>query len=476
MSAVLIWIIFPGIVSIILFFFRKWERTVLIVGLAAALMLTWFAWQLPIGEPIAVRLWRGLPALRITQSMRILDVFFNLDNTTRILLLAIYANLAFWLGGVFSSKTNSLFTPLAFGSSAIIAALVAIEPSYFAPLVLFFVALICVPILSAPGEKINRGVFRFLIYQGVGTSLLFLMNIASLSIKPETIPINSPSPITLLTVIALALTLAVFPFHTWIPAIAEKTNPYTSSFVFLSYSMAALFLLLRILSEMQAAVISQAAITGLVYLGVFMVFIAGILACVEKNAGRILGFAVISQVGIKLLVLGMAVNTDIAQLTGTYLALLITQNLSMAVWALALSRLFMVNKDTSFSHLQGLGRKFPFAVAGLIIGSLSLAGLPILANFPIVFQVLSGFSSEFSSLPLFWTIGNILFVFACFRTLVRLLAPSENAEGGHPENRFDSVILSSGMILIFLLGLFPQWMINLVNELIVSISAISEAQ
>jgi len=50
--------------------------------------------------------------------------------------------------------------------------------------------------------------------------------------------------IAILAGLGLAQILAVFPFHTWIPMLAESINPYAAAFVFFVFPTTVLFLLL----------------------------------------------------------------------------------------------------------------------------------------------------------------------------------------------------------------------------------------
>ena len=155
--APVIWIVFPGIIALVLYMTRRWERATLAVGIITTLLLAWAAWQWPIGDTISLRLWPGMPTWRFDPQLIILGRAFVLDNAARPLIIFIYLGIGFWLGGAYTARVTSLFTPLGLGVAALLVAALAVQPTLYAALLIETVALLCIPILSPPGEPIARG-------------------------------------------------------------------------------------------------------------------------------------------------------------------------------------------------------------------------------------------------------------------------------------------------------------------------------
>ena len=65
MSALSLWVLIPGVLALSFYSLRRWEKTIHFTGIIFALLLAWLAWQLPIGEPISLRLWSGFPIFTI---------------------------------------------------------------------------------------------------------------------------------------------------------------------------------------------------------------------------------------------------------------------------------------------------------------------------------------------------------------------------------------------------------------------------
>jgi formate hydrogenlyase subunit 3/multisubunit Na+/H+ antiporter MnhD subunit len=468
MTALMIWSLFPGVLAFILYSLRRWAQAVYLSGVIASLLLAWLAWQFPIGEPIPIRLWTALPALRIQAVQSFFGEHFTLDNSMRPALVLVYASIAFWLGGAGAARTHRLFAPLGLGIAALFTAALASETLPSSALLFALAAFVSIPLVSAPGEPTRRGALRFLSYVVSGVCLIIFADglIAALPSGAGAEPTTGiPAPILMLA-LGFSLALAVVPFHTWAPMLAEESNPYSAAFIFYLLPLAMSFLALEVLIRYSLSGLAPAMFIVVRYAGVLMVLAGGVGAAFERHLGRILGFAAIAQIGMMLLALSL--NDQLGRATpliGVYFAQMVPQGLGLALWGLALRILSYYQADLNFRSLQGIAYRLPAASAVLILANLSIAGLPLLASFPINVALWNALIQKSQSAALLSLLGNLGLLVAALRSLAVMLQSSEPAHWRLSEDRLQIALLVIGGVMLALAGVFPQTYLPMMTNL-----------
>ena len=98
MNAPIIWIIIPGLASIVLFILQDRVKIVNSVGILLALLLGLFAIALPIGQTITL----GALSFEISDTLVVLGRRFVISKGDTALIALMYFGAAFWFGGVIS--------------------------------------------------------------------------------------------------------------------------------------------------------------------------------------------------------------------------------------------------------------------------------------------------------------------------------------------------------------------------------------
>jgi NADH:ubiquinone oxidoreductase subunit 2 (subunit N) len=456
-QAPLIWIVLPGMIAVMLYTLRRWERLTLAIGILTSLLLAWMAWQWPIGEAIPLGLWPGMPSLRIEAQLIILGRSLTLANSTRPMLILIYLGIGFWLGGAYTARVNRLFTPLGLAVAALLVAALAIRPTLYAALLVETVALVCLPILSPPGEPAKQGVIRFLAFQTIGMCFILLGDWWIPPIEVSAMDATRALQAVALIGLGFALLEAVFPFHTWVPMLTEQAHPFAVTFVLFILPVTVGLVGLNYLDLFDPLSIAPAVYAGLRMGGVFLVAIGGVWAALQNHLGRILGFAVITQIGLGLLIFSLRVNLDYNPLyLGLYFALLLPEGLCLGLWGLSLQIIKSQAGDLRFRSVQGIGRRLPVTATSLVVSNLSLAGLPLLASFPVMVILWSILSAQSLSAALVVLAGSACLLIAGIRSMA-VLSMSPKGEGWHiSEKRTQILLLALGCLGLFLLGLLPQ--------------------
>jgi NADH:ubiquinone oxidoreductase subunit 2 (subunit N) len=140
----------------------------------------------------------------------------------------------------------------------------------------------------------------------------------------------------------------------------------------------------------------------------------------------------------------------------------------MAVWTLSLSILYNQRRpgrgNLEFRQVQGAARRAPLAALGLVLAHFTLAGLPLLAGFPVrlaLWQSLAGLSLPAALLTLLSSMGMVI---AGTRTLAVLVTGENLGAWKFSETFIQKLLLVTGWVMLVLVGLFPQWILGPISQ------------
>jgi len=187
--------------------------------------------------------------------------------------------------------------------------------------------------------------------------------------------------------------------------------------------------------------------------GSLMLLTGGTLAAFQRHLGRLLGFVVIAEIGFSLLTMSLGGPTGL----NLFFLLFVPRVLSLGVWAFSLSILKEQTPSLRFSEVKGLGRTRPFAAYGAFLAHMSLAGLPLLANFPIRQALWEGLARQTPNIAWFVLIGSLGLFTGAIRSLAVLSMAPEGTRWEVRESWPQRIFLALGTLALLILGLFPQW-------------------
>jgi len=446
MSAPVLWIVLPGAFALVLLFLRHWSRLTASLGIGLALVLCALAAWLNIGA--VIRFWRW--SFLITDTLTIFGRRFVLDNTARPALLTIYLVTTFWLGGVLAARVGRLAVPLGLGIVALLTAAFSVDPFLYAALLIEMAVLAGVPLLSHPGQPIGRGVLRFLVFQTLGMMLLLFTGwiMAGVEANPTDHALAARAAIFL--GLGFALLLAVIPFQTWIPMLAEEAHPYAAGLIFLMLPEIVMLFGLSFLDRYAWLREASTVYASLRLAGVVSVFIGGWWAASQRHLGRMLGYAVIVEIGYSILAVGIKGGLPL------HFALLMPRALGFGVFSLALSAIRARTGGLDIRQVQGVARRMPVAAAGVVVSQFALAGFPLLAGFPVHLALWETVGKQFQWAAVWAILGSAGLMAAGLRSLVVLLTSPDDTPWQVSETRLEVILLSAGIVAILAAGLFSQ--------------------
>jgi formate hydrogenlyase subunit 3/multisubunit Na+/H+ antiporter MnhD subunit len=472
MSAPNIWIIFPGIVAVILFLLRRQERAVLITGTATCLWLSWVAGQLPIGVAMTF----GQFSFKVSETLSILGREFILVDADRPFLSLLYLLSAIWLLGAFYGQPGGVFVPFAMGMVSLLTAALAVEPFLYAALIFEITALLAIPLLVPPGLRPGRGVFRFLAFQTFGMPFILFTGwmLAGVEASPGDLDLVVRAGVLL--GIGFAFLLAVFPFHSWIPMLAEEAHPYIAVFIFFMLpGMVSLFGL-GFLDRYTWLRESEAVLLLLRSVGMVMAVVGGLWAAFETHLGRMLGFAVVVEMGLNLLAIGLGDHQGVV----IYFWLVLSRVVALVLWAIALTRIRSRMKgDLRFDGVRGLGRYRPLSSATLLIAHFSMAGLPLLAGFPVRLALWQHLADLYPVVAGGAILGSVGLLVGGLRTMETMFIPIEQEDPFdedepktvtplskiEPERLLNWAFFAMSVGVLLVIGLFPQKLLPFLNQI-----------
>lgn len=196
-----------------------------------------------------------------------------------------------------------------------------------------------------------------------------------------------------------------------------------------------------------------------------MVVMAGFWAAAERNIARLMGFALILEIGFSLIAIGLASGEVFEIYRGIFFSLLLPRGLSLGVWALALSGLMGKVENFEYSSLRGIAQRYPIISTCIVIAILCLAGVPLLASFPVRLGLIAGLAN--TSLPLtVWVIlGSLGLLIAGIRVLASMVMQDGVRGWRVSEPWVLATFLTVGGVLLLLLGIVPDLFRQIISNI-----------
>ncbi len=214
----------------------------------------------------------------------------------------------------------------------------------------------------------------------IGVGLLYLMsgtlNLADLASRIGDVTHVRPqlAALAFLTV-GISLKLALFPLHLWLPNAYAYAPSVATAFLSATATKVAVYLLLRFSYTIfgKSQVFDQLPLGEvLLVLSVAAMFVASTVAIFQRDVKRMFAYSSVAQIGY------ITLGASFASLTGLTGGIVHLFNHAVAKGAIfmLLGCVALRVGQPSIERIAGLARKMPLTAAGLVIGGLSLIGVP----------------------------------------------------------------------------------------------------
>ena len=224
------------------------------------------------------------------------------------------------------------------------------------------------------------GATFFLIGVGLIYSVTGTLNMMDLAVRlPEVVNLRTTHTGFAFIMIGFALKLAVFPLHLWLPNAYTYAPSAITVFLAATATKVALYVMLRVLFTVFPDGFVSATPTGDLFIlaGLTGIVIASVYAVYQTNVKRLLAYSSVAQIGYMVLGIGLASAMGVtASIVHLFNHALMKGALFMAVGAL----IYRIG-TCHIEDIRGLGRQMPWTFGAIVIGGLSLIGVPGTAGF-----------------------------------------------------------------------------------------------
>jgi NADH-quinone oxidoreductase subunit L len=355
---------------------------------AGSLAAAFLAWQAHTGEAVSRLVWNWLPTQG--QTLATVGVLADAESTIMLTLVALVA----FLVQLYSLSYLSEEPPASLGRYYTYQALfafsmmgVVLAPNLLQLFICWELVGLCSYLLIGywyyKPEAARAAVKAFwttklgdvgltigivLLWRQAGTFDLTEMRVL---VESGALPVAGLSFITFCIYLGAMGKSAQFPLHVWLPDAMEGPTPVSALIHAATMVTAGVYLLLRL--EWLFALTPDVLLI-VAWIGAFTALLAAVLACVQDDIKRVLAYSTVSQLGYMMTAIGAGFAT-----AGFFH--LLTHGIFKALLFLGAGAVIHAVHSNDLQHMGGLARRMPQTTIVFLIGTLSLAGIPLFGGF-----------------------------------------------------------------------------------------------
>jgi multicomponent Na+:H+ antiporter subunit D len=215
-----------------------------------------------------------------------------------------------------------------------------------------------------------------LMYQMTGT-----LNMVDLATRlPEVAETRTVTTAYVFFIIGVCLKLALFPLHFWLPNAYTYAPSIVTAFFAATSTKVAAYLLIRFTFSIFGVSFSFTTLpmeTLFLALGLLGIFVASTVAIYQQDVKHVFAYSSVAQVGYMVVGFSMSTHAGLSAM----LLHMFNHALMKGALFLALGAVMYRVGSTKIDDFRGLGRQMPLTIAAVVIGGLSLIGVPLTVGF-----------------------------------------------------------------------------------------------
>ncbi len=276
----------------------------------------------------------------------------------------------------------------------------------------------------------------------LGLALMWLSTGGSWSLTGPQIPLQGGVAVFAFAFLLIAALAKAggFPFHTWVPDFCKEAPVESAALLPASLDkILGIYLLARMMMTYFAVTLSAQLIV--ITLGALTVITAGMMALVQRNGRRLLGYCAVSQAGY--IIVGVGTGSALALAGGLFH--LVNHTLYKSNLMLSLGSVEKRTGTNDLDEMGGLGKLMPVTFFMALVGSLSISGIPPFNGFFSKWMIYQGLLGKMANPglgkgPQIWLVFClILAVFGSAVTLAYILKFLHSVFLGKRPERLDGI-------------------------------------
>lgn len=264
--------------------------------------------------------------------------------------------------------------------------------------------------------------------------------------------------------VGLLFKIGAAPFHQWTPDVYQGSPTSITGFMAACTKVAAFGALLRVMYVAFGGI--RWDWRPMMYVIAALTMIVGTLfALTQTDIKRMLAYSSIAQAGFMLI---GVVATNAAGLAGTMVYLLAYGIATIGAFAIVSLVRDSTGEATHLSQWAGLGKRSPWVASAFALFLLAFAGIPLTSGFVGKFAVFNaGIAGGATPIVIVGVVASAVAAFFYVRVIVLMFFNEPQAEGGPSvvvPSAFTNTAIVVTVALTLIIGIVPQWVLNLVDQ------------
>ena len=321
-------------------------------------------------------------------------------------------------------------------------------------------------------QKKEKAALHFLIYNGLGSAILFIVIIIlfaytgtdQIEALQQIIPdLNIADSVKMGLLVALlvafGIKIPIVPFHSWMLSVhVQAPTPIVMLHAGVLLKIGAYGIIrfgIDIFPEQ-----FESLSYYLIIIGILNLLYGAFLAFVQKDFKMVLAYSSVSHMGIVLMGLG-AINE--AGLQGA-LFQVISHGLIAAMFFFLVGSIYEREQTSQLERLSGMMKRMPVLSGFLLLTGLATLGLPGMSGFISEFMVFLGLFQEHQIIGAIATLGLIMTAAYVLRAIMTMLFGTSEELSTDDIRMIEWFPLLFLTVLIIAIGVYPALLADVLDE------------